>query len=198
MPLVLGGDERLEEAPPGRRVDAGAGVLDVERDHRRRRRRAAHRAPRRLGEAAYTAFSTRLTSTWRSWTGSPSTAGRPSSPSSVDASPPAGRVTRVRARRHHLGRARTGSRASGRSRIMSSRLVMMPLATPSCSPMRSTCFRARSSLADAAAQDVERGLDDAERVAQVVADASRPAGRRWRAARPAPAAPAGPRGRCGA
>ena len=40
----------------------------------------------------------------------------------------------------------TFSRCSGRSRIMSSRAEMMLLATPSCSPMRPTCFLLRSSL----------------------------------------------------
>ena len=132
-----------------------------------RRAADAHLARRR--HAACTAFSSRFTNTWRSWIGSPSTAGRPVEPVESElharpgAAPPA-------TRRRPPSPSAPARASSGRSRIMSSSSVMI---RSRCRAAR-RCGRVLAARARprrrAALQDVERGLDDAERVAQLVAD----------------------------
>ena len=169
MPLalvVMSGSKRRRRVAG---VHARAGVLDARARPRRRRARprTAHRAARRRRRAPRSRAGSRTPGGAAPGRRPPRAARR--GPRRATRTPAAALRPRATAPPHRA-RARPRSRASGRSRIMSSRSETMPLATPSCSPMRSRCFCARSSSPTRGREDVERRLDDAERVAQLVAD----------------------------
>ena len=197
MPLTLVVIERLEQPladRPGRCLGPVSSTASCDRGRPRRRTRDAHSPP--AGDAAWTAFSTRFTKTWRSCPASPTIAGaRRPPPREIVTS---GTRCTDPDRRRRSARARRDARVSGRSRIMSSRSVMMSLAIASCSAMRSTCFWPRSSSVDPRLQDEERRLDDAQRVAKLVADGADELPEGGEPLVPRAAARADPRGRCAA